>query len=194
MANQDIMELVVGYTQDGAKLINRLHVRATQNDITMSTPQAAAEGFVEDIWPKFKAVMSINCVLQTVRARRIYPTVGGSWITNVDEAGAVSDDPLPPNAALIISIRTALRTRRGRGRIFLPGIPDSYHNHGNIDISNFADYNNLTQALGLPIQKGGEVVFEYGIWDKIGNNFNTFLSAVIRARIATLRSRRMSNP
>ena len=66
-------------------------------------------------------------------AEHIEPRAGDN-----DVAGA------PPNCAYLISKRTSLGGRHGRGRIFMPGVDE-----GNVDPNGFLEPGELTQKQGL---------------------------------------------
>jgi hypothetical protein len=69
-----------------------------------------------------KAVYTSAQSLAIVKVQKISPAIGiqEEYTTGLPIAGTASGDNIDPNTAILHSFRTAVTTRRGRGRIFLP--------------------------------------------------------------------------
>lgn len=71
-------------------------------------------------------------------------------------AGSDTSDPEPPAVAACVSIRAASGGRRGRGRFFLPGVPDSSVSTGGVmdtgfvedTLDDFIDFSLACAAVG----------------------------------------------
>lgn len=62
-------------------------------------------------------------VVEEVRVKLGPSSTGPSAISSVGLNGGVGGQPVPPNVALLISKVTPLGGRRGRGRLYVPGMP-----------------------------------------------------------------------
>lgn len=195
MALNDIFESVLGFTQNGEKIVNVLHFRQSSVDVTNPAAKDLALAVEEDLWTAaYKAVVCDDLSLQTVRCNRIWPTLGGTYIHNVDDAGSVVDDPLPPNSNALLAFYSATVSKKGRGRIHISGVPDGWHKDGILDTANIAPYTAVIAAILGPFQKAAGATFQCGTWSAGDLAFWEFTSGVVRSHLYTLRSRRMSNP
>jgi hypothetical protein len=72
-------------------------------------------------------VMSSVWTLQELRWKRVYPTLGTENITVPPGTlvGGAAATALPSFCSAVVSIRTALGGRSKRGRMYIPGIPES---------------------------------------------------------------------
>lgn len=72
------------------------------------------------------------------------------------DVGTDTSDALPPQVALVLSLKASSGGRRGRGRIYLPGVPDSSVSAGgavdsgfvNDTLDGFSDWASLCASLG----------------------------------------------
>lgn len=48
----------------------------------------------------------------------------GTYVPEVPVVGGIAGDPLPPQAAVVVTLRTANRGRSGRGRIYISGFSE----------------------------------------------------------------------
>jgi hypothetical protein len=76
--------------------------------------------------PSLQACMSQQIVYQTVTIRDLNDATGaeGVYTMPVNTHGNLTADPVPYNAAAVISWRSATVGRRGRGRWYAVGIPE----------------------------------------------------------------------
>lgn len=73
-----------------------------------------------------KSLVSSLCTLDYITCQKIQPTPPAAVRTlSVGTAGTSGSSALPPQCAVVLSLRTALSGRRYRGRMYLPGIPTS---------------------------------------------------------------------
>lgn len=92
---------------------------------TIQGALTAAGGFTE------KASNQWNWATTTVTDIR---TAGApQFVKNVDQDGATALVPLPPDAAAVVTWRTDLRSRRGRGRSYFNGLTVGWLTGGRID-------------------------------------------------------------
>ena len=103
--------------------------------------------------------------LVSVEGFRTEPTIGGLFVEDVDPPSPGlfdSDGPGPPQCAVGISLRTALDSRRGRGRIYLPCIRSGAYNAA-------GEIQPLLSSLAA--EDGNMTVAKWGaaLWRRIGD-------------------------
>jgi hypothetical protein len=98
-----------------------------------STLAALALDWWATVGPFLKAATSTSLVFQSVTIRDLNDNTGeeGVYTIPVNTTGDINSDPVPYNAASVISWRSATVGRRGRGRWYMTGIPES-HVSGNV--------------------------------------------------------------
>jgi hypothetical protein len=106
---------------------NVFHVRcsflADPADVADQVQHAYTEG------GSFTSIQSTQCVYDRLV---ITPLDGSSLSTELDasefdnSSGDTEGLMVPPQAALVVTVRTAVRGRSGRGRMYIPGLRDTY--------------------------------------------------------------------
>ena len=116
------------------------------------TPTAMANSLATD-WAAADIEMSyVNDVtLSSIMVKFGPDTVGPSAVVATNIPGTGVDDPCPPNVTLLIRKNTALGGRAGRGRLYLPGVPEgSVSQAGVVDAATVTDtttrFNNFLTA------------------------------------------------
>jgi hypothetical protein len=75
--------------------------------------------------PLLRAVLSIGTSLKELRTWCMtWPNVATSIVSTGNQLGTRTGDPLPPQVALVLTKRTKLRGKSGRGRMFLCGMSE----------------------------------------------------------------------
>lgn len=101
---------------------------STQN---LATVQAGNVQWAQDLWAGATAgegledLLPSSCVLTTVRTGLITQETGQQQAVDEDTVnlpGVATGNSLPNDVALVVSLRTALANRRGRGRFYLPSL------------------------------------------------------------------------
>lgn len=88
----------------------------------------AAETWINDFWSAVAAIVSDQVDVATVTAVSIDEATGTQLVRedrDVTLVGTSVATPLPPDVALVVSLRTLTPTRSGRGRFFLPQLDSS---------------------------------------------------------------------
>ena len=194
MPSGDVYSASSRFSIKGEKTVNVLHFSQTSADGSGPVNQELADAILQDIWPSYKALLSNDCTLQNISVYKIAPAVGGSILVNVAEAGGVAVDTIPPNACVVATLYTDHFTGRGRGRIFMSGIPDSHVDGGRIVNASAALYVTFLNTLKAPIAFGSGVSFVPSVWSTKGAIARPITAHALRAALHNLRSRRMANP
>lgn len=102
----------------------KLHYARTPNVGTYS-----GASFNTALLTKFKtellAVTSVAWNFDSIESRVLNDPTEASIITTVDEPGGVAGDCVQADVCMLIAKRTAFRGGVYRGRIFIPGVPES---------------------------------------------------------------------
>jgi len=101
---------------------------STQN---LATVQAGNVQWAQDLWAGASSgaglqdLLPSSCVLTTVRTGLITQATGQQQAVDEDTVnlpGVATGNSLPNDVALVVSLRTNLANRRGRGRFYLPSL------------------------------------------------------------------------
>jgi hypothetical protein len=96
------------------------------------------------------ALLSRDMAFTRIRAVDLGSPIGLAQEMTAAFTGGVDVEAAPNNVAACVSLRTAQRGRSGRGRNFVPGIPNSVITLNTLDAAFITDlvnaYNNLTGA------------------------------------------------
>lgn len=136
----DLIEVRLNYrmTEDpGTRAMNVLHYSVTASspgppdvpDVLQLIASAAQTKFA----PLWQAMASNEVRMSSVTAQSVYPLPRSRAVTEVPGAplpGLVDDDALPLQDAPTILKLTAVGTRWGLGRVFVPGLPESLQTSG----------------------------------------------------------------
>lgn len=111
--------------------------------------------------------------------------------------GVVADDVMPPNDAVCVTLRTAVRGRTGRGRMYLSGYPEGSANGGYWEVAAQDAAQALADALLTAFKVGGSspsltwgVVsrYEFGVKRDVPA-FTAIESFTVHNEVRTLRRR-----
>lgn len=194
MPLNDILVAAIKMNVHGQKVVNVLHFKQTSADGALSPNKDLCLAIQEDIIPTYSLALSDELTFEAITAHRIKPTIGGTFHLTDGSSGSVTIDPVAPNVAALATLYSATLSRQGRGRIYIPGVGEDVINRGRITNGGSPQFVAFLDLLLGTIQAGTGATFVCGVYSKIGNTFSQFTSHELRARLATLRSRRMENP
>lgn len=194
MPLNDVYQAAIKMNAKGQKVVNVLHFQQTSADGPIVPNKDLCLAIEEDLLPLYQLCASNDMNFEAVTAHKVVPAIGGSYVHPVGIAGLVAEDMLPSNSAALATLYSATLTRQGRGRIFFPAIPDTLANDGRLVNSASGVFVDFCTALQGSIQAAAGATFICGVWSKAGNAFHQYVYHELRARLATLRSRRMENP
>lgn len=111
--------------------------------------------------------------------------------------GVVADDVMPPNDSVCVTLRTGVKGRTGRGRMYLNGYPEGAANGGYWETAAQDAAQFLADALLTAFQEGGSVPaftwgvisrYEFGVKREIPA-FTPITSFTVHNEVRTLRRR-----
>lgn len=123
--------------------------------------------------------------------RRV-PTLGPVTSTILDVDGTETDNAVPPQVAVVVTFYTAIIAKRGRGRVYLPPLPEGQvGDDGVIDglwdtqlTANFEDW-----VLGIQNSVPAGANCEHHVVSLTYNEFNPVTQRTVRSRVDTQRRR-----
>lgn len=193
MAVGDAFTLKIHYqnTVTGIFVENQLHYR--QDGVTLlGTPEAdLVDGFRStaeaDLTSCFHSNYSIIGYAVIPRPGQVVTYEVG--VTPV--SGGLSGDQLPPNLAAIVSLKSDLFTRSGRGRIFLPPASEATNNAaGQVGGTHIL---NINTFMGNAVSVSNGILgpaYGLGVWSEKEQEFHELVSFVVRNYWGSQRGRR----
>lgn len=160
IVTDDLVELRVNYVQNGQRLMNVFHYRATDvsTDLDYETAlQFAMSEFLEnpDMWvSKWDDNATEECSIYKVEIQRIFPDRTYHLSQLVDVPGTVpvaTFVPLPQNSQLSLTKVTTASGRGRTGRIEVPGGTAELVEEGRLNADGIVWMNQLADAIQLPI-------------------------------------------
>lgn len=137
----------------GQTTINTFTYQWMEEGLTTDLAWSVAEGLIDDqLRDLYLACLSNEW--EGVATRIYNPAVTATeaaFLFPMTDNGAIEETSEPPAVAGVITKRTALRGSRGRGRIFLPAVPVSFHENGRLTATGVGVYNDLGDAMQFTI-------------------------------------------
>lgn len=200
MAVGDIYRVQVNMQCGSQPTMNVLHIREQVARGGSEIGSLNALQMATDLYTALAAQMSEDWRVVSIRAGIVTPFVAEPPTVTIfggAEAivGAIPDELLPSNAPFVVTLYTSQVGRSGRGRSFLPGLPESAQVDG--QMTN-AVWSALQQIAGLQYQ-GQKGPFLGGTGEYRWNVFSAalgpaadsnVLQATVRPNLANMRSRR----
>lgn len=137
-----VVEVNINQRLHGEQVQNNLHLIA-YSPWTQERMQVAAGEVATWVGDTLYAYLSNQLTMVSIKVTDLSGQEAGvyEFVPTVPVAGQVGQPALPGNAACVVSFRTALRGRSGRGRNYIAGIAE-----GDVNGNQFA--NTFVQAMG----------------------------------------------
>lgn len=126
-AAEEIWQVGIEHRIEGQQAMNIHYFRTHLGDSDVDTHllKAILECFMTHMMPQ----MPKGYLMMGVHGLRVYPTVGPPYSQLPDAGDIVAGDEtreaLPSFCSTLVSIQSERGGRSGRGRIFIPGVPES---------------------------------------------------------------------
>jgi len=199
MAVNDIYRFAISYNIGSERTMNVMHFKEV-TACTDALPGLSLANAVHPIVDAFYAGVIISQETQVIlyQIQRVQPAAGVPVTIILGAApflpivGSGVADPVPSVAAALVSFYTALHTRNGRGRIYLPGLSVLAQNDGQLvqaAIDACQDYGN---DWTFDIVPGGALTGEWHacVYSRLLGDGELITHAVAHSNMATQRSRR----
>lgn len=198
MAVGDVWRVSFEGTLLGAEYVNVFHYKAKS---VGANPTSFASRIATLLYTPVATQLRDTWVLSAFHARQLAvpaPVVDGS----VSVTGGVSTgDTLPPQCALVVSLRTGLAGRSHRGRIYLGGYAEQYQASGQWLASIYTFVQSTLDTMVLELgDSGSSADYTWGVWSRklggedpgpynLGAGFFPITDAIVRTTVHTQRRR-----
>lgn len=122
-------QVVFGFVQDGdpEPMLSTIGVELAADDGTgEASPNRMFDSFADNVLGNLSVNTGLYFVTVYVGQDGGPPVVYESDLAS--QQGGAGGSPLPPNCAFLVRKRTSVSGRRGRGRMYLPGVPEALVN------------------------------------------------------------------
>lgn len=166
MASGDLYVVDFWQTVHGNPVLSSLAYEQTVNEsVPANVNISIANGFAAAVGDAWAAVLSEDWAGSIIQVRRVLPGPINPYSIVLGGAesivGAIASEALPSNAPLVVSKYTSVVSRRGRGRWYQSGIPESIQDCGQIVAASMAGLQ--IAANGLTVELA-EIVGGAGRW------------------------------
>lgn len=199
MATGDIWRLAYEGTLFGSQYVNTFHVRFKSEAADIGE---AIGGFNVNFFQLIKNQSLVNDWSITIcRARKL--TVPAllyeSAISCVGAEGA--GEGLPPQSAMVVTLRTGIAGRSRRGRLYISGFTEASQADGTWSGALVTNYQNIVDDLVALYGSGGTSPdYEWGVWSRtlggedpgpynLVNGWRAITAGVVRTVVHTQRRR-----
>lgn len=156
----------------GQETQTTFHWKVSETD-NGSTPVDVAESMIDELLPDFLLIISEEWTSKSCYCRRVWPApTRGFEVPTAGQTGAITAGSLPPSVAGVCSRFTNLPGPGGRGRIFVPGVPLSWHENGQLSNAGYSAYVGFLPWLDLAWDPGEGTVYEPILYKGAGVSFN----------------------
>nr|CRY97331.1 hypothetical protein [uncultured prokaryote] len=184
--------ITIDHPSLGGTGTNTFHARTT--DESGPFVSAQLDGFGDTL-------KTFYTTLNTVQPANISTAFNGEWIRIDDESGSVvavdtwtvaksgTSQTLPPANCIVVSWKTAARTRSGMGRTFIgPIVDDAMDSMGTPSPTALSTVRGAAAALIGSQDEPADGAL--GVWSPTGSVLRDFTAATVSDQFAVLRSRR----
>lgn len=186
----DIYRMTTVLEIHSVRTVNVLYYRQQNADGANDPRQDLAEGFVSQCWDAgIENVLSNEVVFSCQLVQRVEPTTGppASFFPNA-RTGNIVDESLPAQRAMVIQQISTTPGPGGRGRLYLPGCPESEEILQVLQEDQLARLKIAAGRYNLIYTENG-VTFEPGIYTGVVPTFKQSATVVARARLYSQRNR-----
>lgn len=195
MAVGDTIRVVCNGFIQNRPCSNVFHYIETQEASGTDFEQMAecGETFVADWIAHMLDVQSVDYLFVSASCGRIHPTDGINVTTYapLETTGTITADAVPELAAAVISLSTTEAGKSGRGRIYLPGIPQIWADGGILIGSNMSQIATAFTQMRLLAGATGE--WSLGVFSRLLNQSFSVMDFQVRPPLGTQRRRRPRN-
>lgn len=128
-----IYRAVMNYTYDGQETANVMHFSHPEYP-TPATPADLGQSLINWWAPNIKVRVPATCVLRAVTVTDLAASGPPAleYATGLPIAGTDASPQMPNNVTVAMSLRTALRGRSFRGRLYHVGLPEAQVQNNNV--------------------------------------------------------------
>lgn len=192
MAIGDVIQLSVNQDVHGVSMANVYHFIQLNAEGAGERPEIEIMLAWNETLALLQSVMSVAAWEQECLTARVVRPVGGiQFINTTNVAGIAPGNGLGAGTCCVGRLYSEAAIKRGRGRKFLPGVPQNVHNLGRLTAAGHANLVMFLQQLLLTLQKaGGTVQFALVIISSLDALIRTVIAALAWPTLTKLSSRK----
>jgi len=200
MAVNDVYRVNVLQNVGSEVTMNVLHFREEVAETVLLLPAEGPARAAHAIYTALAAFQSEDWQVVQIESRRIHPTAGipYTWVLGAADqiVGAEVSEIIPSASALVISLYSSIATKRGRGRLYIAGLPETAQNEGQLTNSAHTDYDTwadtwlVEASTPVPPATGEYRVYVKSSFQLVGDVDWDVIATTTRSNLGTMRSRR----
>lgn len=200
MATNDIYALSIRGTVNGSQTINTLafkQLSATAGDTRITL----AQDWDTNIMPSWVSGISNQWSVVDYSVRDVVPGTGAEVVVAPAAARVGNDvsDPLPPSDAMVFTLRTTLKGRSFRGRVYWGGMAESSQSGGLFTSAWVANRTAVRSTIfGRYITNAATTGYQIGVISTVSNGiprpspvFTPLFDIQVQPRVRTIRRRQI---
>lgn len=156
----DVLQIVIEGMNEGTNwaLVRHYHVGVISDNETIADNVSAF--WQNDILPAMQALLTDQWTAQcgTVSRAGPYPRTPEFSDFGAGITGAVATDGVPNGSALLLKFTTDTPTARGRGRMYVPGLPEAATNAGRLLAASQAAWDAVAALIKTNIVVDGNTI------------------------------------
>lgn len=156
-------------------------------------PALFAQAWFDGYGSSYEDVLSTEWSWMAVEVKDPRTTqLWASDAVDVEGAGTLAGSPLPPSVAVVVSRKSTFPGRRGRGRIYIPAVPESYHENGKLSDAGFAIYkawSDVFHEATTDTILGVDVTKTPAVWSRLNQTAYPVQAAITRKILRSQRRR-----
>lgn len=197
MAAGDIYQLTIIGNLNGQVVNNVLHGKEVTEETSVRAAEYCARGWFADISADWINGLAASYQIAGIYCRRIHPTPSIPYlhIPASGHIGLVVGEAASTTGAGVITLYSALMSKSGRGRIYMPAVPEARQANGVISTDQIGDYDELMTALTAnwlgtdgTTATGGS--WTLAIWSRTLLQANEVTQWSVQPNMGTIRGRR----
>jgi hypothetical protein len=197
MAIGDVYKLSFFQTVHGNPVMSVMHFLETIAPSDFDLVASSLAGwFHDDFAANLATILSEDWVGVGVQVYRVKPGPMNPYSTNFTGAGAlvgeIVSEAIPSNSPLVVSWYTDLPSKRGRGRWYQSGIPESWQDCGQIIDANFGTIVAAFSNIDETVEEAGAGAGRWRacVYSRINDSGEAIQSYTVRPNLANMRPRR----
>lgn len=166
MAAGDIWRIAFEGALANQLTVNIWHVKFKSVGASIAGAVTYLDTNLYQLLKTYQATSQVGYTVHAVQLASAPPV----YDTTITATGTVVTELLPPQIAMIASLRTGIAGRSYRGRLYLPGFTEATASGGGVDVVAKAAIQGYFDDLVAAIGSGGsDTDYEWGVWSpKLG--------------------------
>ena len=188
----DVYRLTVNSAMYGSRIANVFHYKVDTDALSGTNEADIIERFKAGVLPDWINILSNDFVIDCLTVSKLGAGAAAPVVEVLSSGnvGTVAEDALPPNKCYLVSFQSATFTRRGRGRKFLAGVPESYEDDNCIEAAFKTDCELVAIAMANDLTGGsGGGTYSAAIWSQVAGSAQNVRHVDFHPQVHQLRGR-----